>query len=104
MRPAIRVFATTQVLCLSLVAAGCVSGSAQRAKSAIIQADIDRARSTDAYRCAPRELALAEAHLDFAAGEYSEGNSLRADEHLTIAEENARRRSFSLATVGRRRS
>ena len=91
MRPAIRVFATTQVLCLSLVAAGCVSGSAQRAKSAIIQADIDRARSTDAYRCAPRELALAEAHLDFAAGEYSEGNSLRADEHLTIAEENARK-------------
>lgn len=90
MRSAIRVFAIALVPCLSLVAGGCVSGSALRARSAVIQADVDRARSTDAYRCAPRELALAEAHLDFADGEYSEGNSLRAQEHLDIAERNAR--------------
>ena len=90
MRSAVRIFATALVLSLSLVAPGCVSGSAIRAKSAIIQADVDRARSTDAYHCAPKELALAEAHLDFAAGEYSEGNSLRAQEHLVIAERNAR--------------
>lgn len=90
MRPAIRIFATAPVLCLTLVAAGCLSGSAIRAKSAVIQADVDRARATDAYRCAPKELALAEAHLDFAAGEYSEGNSLRAEEHLLVAERNAR--------------
>ncbi|MDR0966532.1 MAG: OmpA family protein [Myxococcales bacterium] len=92
MRSAIRIFTATLVCvpCLAFVVGGCVSGSALRARGQVIQAEVDRARANDAYRCAPRELALAEAHLDFADGEYSEGNSLRAQEHMDIAEKNAR--------------
>lgn len=73
------------------LAAGCVSGNKIRADGEVIQADIARARKSGAYRCAPRELAMAESHLDFAYGEVSEGNSPRAQEHVRIAEENAKK-------------
>jgi OOP family OmpA-OmpF porin len=73
------------------LAAGCVSGNKIRAQGEVIQSDIARARKSGAYRCAPRELALAEANLDFAYGEVSEGNSTRAQEHIAIAEENIRK-------------
>ena len=54
-----------------------------------IQATIDSARRNGALRCAPRELALAESHLEFAKLEYSNGFSDRASEHLAIALPNA---------------
>ncbi len=78
-------------LALAMLASGCVSGNKIRAGGEVIQADIQRARKSGAYRCAPRELALAEAHLDFAYGEVSEGNSTRAQEHIVIAEENIKK-------------
>lgn len=90
MRPAAKKFATFFALTTSLVVTGCVSGGAIRSKTATIKADVDRARAANAYHCAPKELALAEAHLDFAQGEYDEGDSGRAAEHLAIAERNAR--------------
>jgi OmpA-OmpF porin, OOP family len=51
--------------------------------------DIERARAAGAYACAPRELALAEAHSDFADNELAQGDFLRAEEHLKLAVENA---------------
>ncbi|MGI5862346.1 MAG: OmpA family protein [Myxococcales bacterium] len=78
-------------LALATLASGCVSGNKIRASGEVIQADIQRARKSGAYRCAPRELALAEAHLDFAYGEVSEGNSTRAQEHIVVAEENIKK-------------
>jgi len=78
-------------LLAALCLAGCVSGNKIRADGEVIQSDIQRARKSGAYRCAPRELALAEAHLDFAYGEVSEGNSPRAQEHIAIAEENIKK-------------
>jgi outer membrane protein OmpA-like peptidoglycan-associated protein len=67
-------------------ASGCVGGSKIRADSEIIKVDLERARRNGALRCAPRELATAEANLDFAVGELSEGSSFRAAEHIREAE------------------
>jgi outer membrane protein OmpA-like peptidoglycan-associated protein len=48
------------------------------------------ARDNGAYRCAPRQLALAEVNIDFADAELGEGDYFRAREHLQIADDNAR--------------
>lgn len=50
----------------------------------------DEARANGAYRCAPEELALATAELDFAQNELDQGDQSRALSHLTLAEPNAR--------------
>lgn len=69
----------------------CHSGPQIRAQGDIIKTDIERARRSNALRCAPRELASAEANLDFAMGELDEGNSQRAWEHITEAESMAKK-------------
>jgi outer membrane protein OmpA-like peptidoglycan-associated protein len=48
------------------------------------------ARDNGAYRCAPRQLALADANIEFADAELSEGDYFRARDHVQIADENAR--------------
>ncbi|HZA49643.1 MAG TPA: OmpA family protein [Myxococcaceae bacterium] len=78
-------------LAVLMAAAGCVSGSKIRADADVIRADLDRARRIGAYRCAPRELATAEANLDFALGELSQGSSFRAAEHVRTADKAAKR-------------
>ena len=69
-----------------LLAAGCYSGAQIRASADIVKTDIERARRSGAMRCAPRELATAEANLDFTMGELDEGNSQRAHDHILEAE------------------
>jgi outer membrane protein OmpA-like peptidoglycan-associated protein len=81
---------------LALLAGACVSGNKIRADSEIIKADLERARRNGAMRCAPRELATAEANLDFAVGELSEGSSSRALEHIRDAE-SATKKALSLS-------
>ena len=76
--------------CFFLFAA-CHSGPQIRASGDIIKTDIERARRSNALRCAPRELASAEANLDFAMGELDEGNSQRAYEHIVEAEAMAKK-------------
>ncbi len=71
---------------LLLAADGCVSGAQVRASSEVIKVDLERARRSGAMRCAPRELATAEASLEFALGELDEGTSFRAAEHIKEAE------------------
>ena len=58
-----------------------------------------RAREHGAYRCAPEELAQAEAQLDFARHELREGDQPRAREHLTLAHANASA-ALRLSTTG----
>jgi outer membrane protein OmpA-like peptidoglycan-associated protein len=48
-----------------------------------------QAERNGAIRCAPRELALAKSHLEFAAVELDQGFASRASAHLAIAEPNA---------------
>ncbi|ATB41585.1 membrane protein [Cystobacter fuscus] len=77
-----RLFATA----LLLLGSSCVSGNKVRADSEVIQASVERARRSGAMRCAPVELAVAEANLDFARGELGQGASYRASEHIRTAE------------------
>ncbi len=48
------------------------------------------ARDNGAYKCAPRELALAETHVEFAQRELDQGDYFRARDHVQIADRNAR--------------
>jgi outer membrane protein OmpA-like peptidoglycan-associated protein len=79
------------LLAFALLSAACHSGPQIRASGEVIKADIERARRSNALRCAPRELASAEANLDFAMGELDQGNSLRAYEHIVEAEAMAKK-------------
>jgi len=72
---------------LPLLACGCASASKIRADSEIISAEIAQARRSGATRCAPRELAAAEANLDFAQAAVSQGASNRAEEHIQAADQ-----------------
>jgi outer membrane protein OmpA-like peptidoglycan-associated protein len=49
----------------------------------------EQAEHNGAMRCAPRELATAKSHLEFATVELDQGFVLRAREHLDVAEANA---------------
>ncbi|MEO5766919.1 MAG: OmpA family protein [Polyangia bacterium] len=49
-----------------------------------------QARDNGALRCAPRQLAMADTHAEFAARELDEGDYFRAREHLQVADDNAR--------------
>ena len=48
------------------------------------------ARDHGAYKCAPRELALAETHVEFASHELDQGDYFRARDHVRVADKNAR--------------
>lgn len=68
------------------VLAGCASAARLRETSAVVRLDIDRARRSGAQRCAPRELALAEANLEFADDEVAAGHASRATDHIALAD------------------
>jgi len=65
--------------------AGCVSGSKIRADAEVAKRDIAKARKSGAYRCAPKDLALAETNVRFSLDELDQGNWLRAEDHVKIA-------------------
>jgi OmpA-OmpF porin, OOP family len=79
------------VLLVMLLMAGCHSGPQLRATLDVVKTDIEKARKSGAYRCAPKELAAAEANVDFASGELDQGNSQRAFEHTEQAEAQAKK-------------
>ena len=75
------------VLCASW---GCTevylrAGRIEGVKEVIVQA-----LEAGAVRCAPQEVALAQAHIQFATTELDQGHPERAEEHLVIGEANAR--------------
>jgi outer membrane protein OmpA-like peptidoglycan-associated protein len=76
---------------LALAASGCVTGGKLAAQADSVRTQTEQARKAGAMRCAPRELALADVNLDFAARELAAGNDGRAQEHLAAAEANARK-------------
>jgi OOP family OmpA-OmpF porin len=72
---------------------GCVGcGHARTVDTGIVEVQrrLDRVLSAGAYYCAPRELALARAHLEFARAGLQQGNPNEADGHLKEASLNAR--------------
>lgn len=68
---------------------GACAGSSVRKDVAQSRAQIVTAREHGALRCAPVELALAEAHADFASQELSEGNYFEAKRQAALARTNA---------------
>ncbi|MBI2895133.1 MAG: OmpA family protein [Deltaproteobacteria bacterium] len=62
-----------------------LTGRLQATQDIIVQAE-----RNGAYRCAPRELALAKANVRFAELELDEGRLSRAEDHYAVAEPNAR--------------
>ncbi|MCB9593568.1 MAG: OmpA family protein [Sandaracinaceae bacterium] len=61
---------------------------------------VDQAERNGAYRCAPRELAVAQANLDFAETELAQGSVDRAENHFNLAEPNGRA-AFRLSPAAR---
>ncbi len=79
------------LLAVLLAAAGCATGGKLRENARVVRADIDKAKRSGAVKCAPKELALAEANVDFAENESAYGHATRAKEHLDGAEKNVKK-------------
>ena len=84
------------LLTAALIGAGCAETAKLRGGITTARAKVEQVERNGAYVCAPKELALAKAHLDFAELEIEQGRSSRAHEHydvaisnLEIAEENS---------------
>ncbi|MEO1268139.1 MAG: thrombospondin type 3 repeat-containing protein, partial [Myxococcota bacterium] len=75
-------------LMTAIVVPGCTIGSKLRAKYTEV-ADTNARIERRAYRCAPKEFALAKAHAEFGLYELQKGDWPRADDHLALAYENA---------------
>jgi outer membrane protein OmpA-like peptidoglycan-associated protein len=69
-----------------LVVAACATGGKLKRNAEVLANDAAKARASGAQRCAPRELATAEANLDFGKAEMDWGNAGRAAEHFKVAE------------------
>jgi OmpA-OmpF porin, OOP family len=82
-------FLTVALAALLAQAAGC-AGVQLESSAHQVRAIAKEARDHGAYKCAPRELALAETNLEFTESELDQGDYFRAREHLQIADENAR--------------
>ncbi len=67
----------------------CSTGSQMRGQAEEIS-NLNSAVEDRAYRCAPREIATAQAHVEFGISELDRGNFVRAGQHLEVAERNAR--------------
>ncbi len=81
----------------ALVVSSC-SGPVMRGRIDGLNAVVQQAEQNGAIRCAPRELALAKAHLRFAATDLEQGFAVDAEKHLAIAEPNAQA-AFTLSPV-----
>jgi OmpA-OmpF porin, OOP family len=87
--------------CFSIVAfAGCSRAASLQGRIDGLRDVVDQAERNGAYRCAPRELAIAQANLDFAETEMAQGSMDRAEEHFNLAEPNGRA-AFRLSPAAR---
>jgi outer membrane protein OmpA-like peptidoglycan-associated protein len=74
---------------LALLLGACASVGTLQADHRTLVADLSKAQATPwAMQCAPRELALADAHREFAELEFQQGDARRAAEHVAVAHEN----------------
>ena len=95
-----RLFPPVALMTLVLSAGACSQGTVLRGRIEGIWDIVEQAERNGAYNCAPRELALAKAHLEFAETELAQGEPSRAADHYSIAEPNARA-AFRLSPAAR---
>jgi OmpA-OmpF porin, OOP family len=74
--------------CVLCLATGCI-GAELKGRTGAVREVVKKAWENGAYRCAPRELALAESHVAFAEEELRQGDYYRARQELDIADTNA---------------
>jgi outer membrane protein OmpA-like peptidoglycan-associated protein len=75
---------------LFLFALACGQGAVLRGRIQGTREIADQAERNGARVCAPRELAVARANLEFAEREIEQGDPIRAQQHFDLAEPNAR--------------
>jgi len=66
-------------------------GPEVRQQADVVRRELEKARQAGALRCAPVDLAVAEANHAFAETELTQGNSARAQEHVVVAAAAAQR-------------
>jgi len=79
-----RPVALALIVGLALALGACSSATKMQVQKEQILRQVEDMRNR-AYRCAPKELALAESHATFAGWELDQGNLRRAEEHITLA-------------------
>jgi OOP family OmpA-OmpF porin len=72
------------------LAVGCSGPAALRGRIQGLQDIVESADKNGALKCAPRELALARSHLQFATTDLDQGEFSNASAHVEMAEPNAR--------------
>ena len=80
----------TSLVLAAILAFGCSRAATLQGRIDGLRDVVDQAERNGAYRCAPRELAVAQANLDFAETELGQGNVDRAENHFNLAEPNGR--------------
>ena len=80
------------------VSSSCTTGPVLRGRIDGLNGVIQKAEQNGAMRCAPRELALAKAHVRFAATDLDQGFATDAEGHLAIAEPNAQA-AFAMSPI-----
>ncbi len=88
------------VFAIALVALGCARAATLQGRVDGLRDIVQQAERNGAYRCAPRELAVAQANLDFAETELAQGSIDRAEQHFNLAEPNGRA-AFRLSPAAR---
>lgn len=80
-----RTYIQSLLVCCVTVGLGSCVGPGIAKQATVVRGDIEKARKSGAYRCAPEELARAEAHSDFSESELAQGDFIRAQEHIDVA-------------------
>ena len=88
------------VLVMLAALTGCATVPLLEGRIAGLRDVVEQAERNGAYQCAPRELAIAKASLDFAEDELEQGDAVRAEAHLVVAAPNARA-AFTLSPADR---
>ncbi len=79
----------TALVLVGLMLLSCGSAAPLRGKLAGLREIAEQAERNGAIRCAPRELALARSHIEFAEVELHQGFISKAKHHVWVAEPNA---------------
>lgn len=90
MRGVARARRLMMVSALCACVCACAGGSITIEQTVEMQRRVESMLSSGGYSCAPRELALARAHVEFARIELGQGELSRASEHLAEADLQAR--------------
>jgi outer membrane protein OmpA-like peptidoglycan-associated protein len=84
-----RLLGAASAVAMALLVCACAEGPALRGKIQGLTTTVDDAEKNGAMKCAPRELAIARSHLEFAQIDLDQGELSLAEGHLAKAEPNA---------------